>query len=66
MKKFHVIMHFFDCLIKKIFCICQKNDIYHDCEEALSLLENQHMNPGENEVEEYLANYQSTTRWQTL
>jgi hypothetical protein len=51
-----------NCLIKNFFSNKQKNDIYHGCENVL--------NPApvnnENEAEEYMKNYQSTTRWQTL
>ncbi len=62
MKKGIRIIKIANCLLKKIFFNNQKNDIYHECEQVLN------MGNGNNdkEVEEYMKNYQSTTRWQTV
>lgn len=62
MKKEIKIVKIVNCLIKKIFSIRQKNDFYHECEEVLGSSKEK----DEIEVEEYLNNYQSTTRWQTV
>lgn len=62
MKKGIRIIKIAECIIKKIFSIGAKNDIYHECETALKTSNEKN----ENETEEYLKNYQATTRWQTL
>ena len=62
MKKEFRIISFVKCIIKKKFFNNEKNDIYQDCK---SVLDN-NIGSEENEVEEYLKNYQSTTRWQTI
>ena len=60
---------FFTCLqalLKKNFFNYEKNDIPQGCENVFGIqLDTDNANP-ENEVEEYLNNYQSTTRWQTV
>ncbi len=66
MKKMQKFFTCFQALIKKNFFNCQKNDISQDCEKVFGIqLDPDNGNP-ENEVEEYLNNYQSTTRWQTV
>ena len=62
MKKEIRIVKIASCLLKKIFFNKQKNDFYHECEEVLGNSKEK----DEIEVEEYLNNYQSTTRWQTV
>lgn len=52
--------------IKKIFFKCDKNDICQGFGETVFPAEMKVANPAENEVEEYMKNYQSTTRWQTV
>ncbi|MFW5774231.1 MAG: hypothetical protein ACOCWD_06070 [Tangfeifania sp.] len=52
--------------LKKIFFISQKSDINHDCKKAFSFdLKKGDLNSNE-ETEEYLNNYKTTTRWQTV
>ncbi|MCG6187119.1 hypothetical protein [Maribellus maritimus] len=62
MKREIKILKVVNCLLKKIFSNKEKTDFYHECEEVLksTTVEN------ETEVEEYLKNYQATTRWQTV
>ena len=62
MKKKIRIFKLAQCLLKKIFFNSRKTDIYHECETALKTSEVK----DEEETEEYLKNYQSTTRWQTV
>ncbi|MBN1987639.1 MAG: hypothetical protein JW761_15110 [Prolixibacteraceae bacterium] len=62
MKKEIRILGFVKCIIKKFFFIDRKNDIYQDCKEAMNAV----VEDNEKEVDEYLKNYQATTRWQTV
>ncbi len=62
MKKEIRIFRFLDCILKKIFFNNVKTDFYHECKREV----NDHVGENEKEIEEYLKNYQSTTRWQTL
>jgi hypothetical protein len=62
MKKEIRILRFANCIIKKFFFINKKNDIYQDCKEAMNGIGEDN----ENEVDEYLKSYQTTTRWQTV
>lgn len=57
-----------DCLVLKIknyFFNNEKNDISHECEKAL-ILNLTDDNKENTQTEEYLKNYSSTTRWQTV
>ena len=62
MKKEIRILRFVNCIIKKFFFINKKSDIYQNCKEAINGVDE----VNENEVAEYLKNYQATTRWQTV
>ena len=62
MKREIRILKMANCLLKKIFFNGEKTDFYNQCKEAV----NNTSESNENEVEEYLKNYQSTTRWQTV
>lgn len=62
------LIHFFNCVsfkIKKNFFKLEINDFSHGCDK---LLGNDTKNDAgnEKEVEEYLNNYSTTTRWQTV
>lgn len=66
MKKLQKIMNCLEAYIKKNFFNLPKTDIPQDCEKVLGI-----NFPDENEneamvAEEYVKNYNSTTRWQTL
>lgn len=63
------VIQFFKCVgfeIKNNFFNRQKNDISHDCETVLGLNTDTDLEKEINEVEEYLKNYTTTTRWQTV
>ncbi len=63
------LISFFKCVnfkIKKNFFNWQKNDKYHDCEEVFGLTVNVNSEKENSEVDEYLNNYRTTTRWQTV
>ena len=62
MKKEFRIFSFVKCILKKKFFNSPKNDIYQDCKEAMNTV----VEDNEKEVDEYLKNYQATTRWQTV
>lgn len=62
MKKEIRILKMTACLLKKIFFNVKKTDFYHECGEVVDNAAGE----TESEVEEYLKNYQSTTRWQTV
>ena len=53
-------------LIKKYFFNCDKNDICQSFDQSVSMPDSKVSNHAEMEVEEYMKNYQSTTRWQTV
>ena len=60
---------FFDrlnILIKKKFFIDQKTDICQDYKMGIGLSGLSREDIHENETEEYVNNYNSTTRWQTV
>ncbi len=61
MKREIGILKIASCILKKIFFNMQKNDICHEYLEGAS-----NGCEKDNEVEEYVKNYQSTTRWQTV
>ena len=65
MKRIKFILECITKTIKNKFFKSQKTDISHECEK---LLENMEIvvQEGENKEEEYLLNYNITTRWQTL
>lgn len=52
--------------IKNNFFIWQKSDIPHDCKDVLEMSSDVDSEKEKTEVEEYLKNYTSTTRWQTV
>ena len=53
-------------VIKKKFFNGQKTDIYQECEKALELTEKKEVETEKEQVEEYVNNYNVTTRWQTV
>ena len=60
---------FFKCVslkIKKKFFKHQKYDNSHACEEWKKFNTELNVGGDQNTVEEYINNYQLTTRWQTL
>ena len=59
----------FACLkatLKKIFFNNPKSDINHKCKNAFSFDISKNDLNTNNEIEEYLNNYKTTTRWQTV
>jgi len=52
--------------IKKNFFNHQKNDKSHGCEKVFGSTVNVNSEKENNDVEEYLNNYTTTTRWQTV
>lgn len=66
MKKTKKILNCLEISIKKIFFNHQKNDKNQECKNAFNLDFNSKKDSAENEVEEYVNNYKSTTRWQTV
>lgn len=66
MKKVKKMMNCLQNSIKKKIFNCQKSDISQECKNAFNLNFNAEKDSSENEVEEYLNNYKSTTRWQTV
>jgi len=66
MKRVKMMIQCLRNLIKKNFFNSQKSDINHDCKNAFSFdLKKGDLNSNE-EAEEYLNNYKTTTRWQTV
>lgn len=66
MKRVKTIIGCLKTLLKKNFFKLEKNDINHDCKKSFAFdLNNGDFNSVD-EVEEYLKNYTSTTRWQTV
>lgn len=66
MKRVEMMMQCLNALLKKNFFNSQKNDINHNCKNAFSFdLEKGELNINE-ETEEYVSNYKTTTRWQTV
>jgi hypothetical protein len=54
-------------LLKKRFFNLKKTDLNHDCKKAFAFeLNTGDFNSSNDEAEEYLINYTSTTRWQTV
>lgn len=66
MKTLTKIMHCALAVIKKNFFKSQKNDKYHECERALKMALNEEETKEKQHNEEYLKNYNVTTRWQTI
>lgn len=64
MKKLQQFLKCISGLIKKKFFISDKDDIYQECKELPGI--NKLVDPEDNDTEEYLATYNSTTRWQTV
>ncbi len=52
--------------IKKYFFIGEKTDFYQECEELLKFNDNDTSEEEMVHTEEYLENYNVTTRWQTI
>lgn len=66
MKRLTAMIQCLKTLLKKNFFNRQKNDINHDCKNVFNFdLNNGDLNSKE-EAEEYLNNYTTTTRWQTV
>lgn len=61
MKRKIGILKITNCLLKKYFFNSEKTDICHEYKEGVN-----NASEKDNEVEEYVKNYQSTTRWQTV
>jgi hypothetical protein len=66
MKKVRKMMNCLRISIKNFFFNAQKNDKNQECKNAFNLDFSSTKESSENEVEEYLNNYKSTTRWQTV
>lgn len=66
MKRIKKLMNCLGKTLKKFFFNVRKNDIHQGCENVFGLKSNPGEDKNENEVEEYLNNYKSTTRWQTV
>ena len=63
------LIQIFKCVnlkLKNFFFNSQKSDIYHDCEAVLGTASEVVPDQEKNDVEEYMKNYTSTTRWQTV
>lgn len=66
MKRVKMMIQCLKNLIKKKFFNSPKSDINHDCENVFNFdLKKEELNSNE-ETEEYLNNYKTTTRWQTV
>ncbi len=66
MKRVEMIIQCLKSLLKKNFFNSQKSDINHNCKNAFSFgLKKENLNSNE-ETEEYLNSYKTTTRWQTV
>ena len=66
MKRLHQILTCISKQIKNFFSSSPKTDIYQDCQKAINLEENIDLENEKLQSEEYLKNYNSTTRWQTV
>jgi hypothetical protein len=66
MKKVKKMLNCLEILIKKFFFNYVKNDKNQECKNEFKLNFSSPKDSKENEVEEYLNNYKSTTRWQTI
>lgn len=66
MKRVKTIIGCLKTLLKKKIFNVEKSDINHDCKKALTFDLNTGDFNSNNETEEYLKNYTSTTRWQTV
>lgn len=62
MKKNFTILKAVQYILKKYFFNSEKSDICHESK----IVQNNKKENEEKEVEEYMKNYQSTTRWQTV
>jgi hypothetical protein len=66
MKRVKTMIGCLKALLKKKFFKLEKSDINHDCKKAFSFDLNTGDFNTDDEAEEYLKNYTSTTRWQTV
>lgn len=66
MEKIKMLINCVEASIKKNFFKAGKNDIYHGCEKACNFAENNKEREELNNVNEYIENYNVTTRWQTV
>ncbi|MBT3383514.1 MAG: hypothetical protein HN778_18960 [Prolixibacteraceae bacterium] len=66
MKKIIRILSCAGNLIKKIFSNKAKNDISHNCEKVLGIVDFNEADDFKSNIEEYEDQYNSTTRWQTV
>lgn len=66
MKKVKKLLNCLEISIKNFFFNSAKNDKNQECKNEFKLDFNSPGDSKENEVEEYLNNYKSTTRWQTV
>ena len=65
MKKIKILLNCGINLIKNKIIKSEKTDIYQECDKTLVFNKNL-QETDEVQVEEYLNNYSSTTRWQTV
>jgi hypothetical protein len=66
MKRIKTMIQCLKTLLKKKFFNSRKSDINHECESVFNFdLNNGDVNSNE-EAEDYLNNYKTTTRWQTV
>lgn len=66
MKRVKKMIQCLTSLIKKNFFNIEKTDINHNCKNAFSFDLNSGDLNSKKEAEEYLNNYKTTTRWQTV
>lgn len=66
MKKIETMIQCLKSILKKKFFNGQKSDISHDCENVFNFDLNNGDENSDQEAEEYLNNYKTTTRWQTI
>jgi hypothetical protein len=66
MKKVKTMLECLKALLKKNFFNNQKTDINHNCKNVFNFDLGKSDFNAKNETEEYLNNYKSTTRWQTV
>lgn len=66
MKKVVEVLNCVTCKIKKIFFNSENSDICHGCNEEVNFDESIASQEEINSLNEYIENYKSTTRWQTI
>ena len=66
MKRVKTTIKCLKAFLKKNFFNSKKSDINHNCKNAFNFDISKDDLNAENETEEYLNNYNTTTRWQTV